>query len=156
MTDAFADVERMHNYLADRLAEDDARNFEDRLSREPTLVSELELALRLRAGLSELAERGQLASLVRDPSLSRAWWPSTAIAAAVGVLAVSLWAFHTTRDPNLTAMLVSQSAPENVSARYTFRVMRGPGQTPVLGLPANGEIELEAAPVVRGTGVRYT
>jgi len=156
MTDAIASVERMRDYLADRLPEDDGRDFEARLSREPTLVSELELALRLRAGLSELAERGQLAALIRDPSPPRAWWPSIAIAAAVGVLAVSLWALHTTREPSLNAMLVSQSAPANVSAQYTFRAMRGPAETPVLGLPSTGDIELEVAPVVRGTGARYT
>jgi len=154
MAEAIANVERMRDYLANRLSDDEARDFEARLLREPGLVSELELALRLRAGLSELAERGRLARLIRDPNRKRGWWPLVAVAATIGVLAVSLWAFHAARELLPSATLTSGSST-GVSAQYTFRAMRGTGQTPVLELPTTGEIELAAAPVVLGASARY-
>jgi hypothetical protein len=156
MTDVTANVERMRDYLANRLSDEEARDFEDRLTREPALASELELTLRLRAGLSELAERGQLASAIRNPNPSRPWWPSIAVAAVIGVLAVSLWAFHAARAPGVHALLLPSSGEERISAQFTFRALRSSDRTPVLELPASGAIELDVAPAALRVGARYT
>ncbi|MBS0395467.1 MAG: hypothetical protein JSR54_12630, partial [Proteobacteria bacterium] len=52
MTTAIRDVESLRQYLAGRLSAGEADAFEARLAAEPSLVAELEDALRLREGLA--------------------------------------------------------------------------------------------------------
>jgi hypothetical protein len=61
------DFERMQDFIAGRLSDDEQRAFEDRLARDAGLVHELEQSLRLSEGLHQLRAQGYF-----DKAASRA------------------------------------------------------------------------------------
>lgn len=153
--DTMTDVERMHDYLADRMSPDAASEFESRLVREPTLVQELELALKLRTGLAELSSRGRLQSLLGASHRKRTFWIPLAAAAAIVGVAVSLWQLRSTSPPVLSASLGTGGGAGAVSARYTFRAMRGAAGRVALDLPVGGMVEFAVAPGPDATVTRF-
>jgi hypothetical protein len=156
---ATTDIERMRDYLADRLPAAERQAFEGQLERTPQLVAELELALRLREGLARLSERGQLESLVSGRQRHRWPWIATAVAATIAGLAVSFWAWQARPIPTLSASLVRYGVASRdagiIAARFTFRAMRGAAPAPLLDLPGSGAIELMVAPSSADSGARY-
>ncbi len=147
MIDAAKDFATLQAFIRGRLPEDERRVFEERLAREPALVSELEQSLRMREGLRQLQARGYFEAAPQRWRY-RAWAPAFAAAASV-VLALFLWFSRSvTPVPLLMASAESRDADEAtslVAAHFTFVPMRG-SSTPDLDLPASGLIEFRAAP----------
>jgi hypothetical protein len=161
MIDVGRDFERMRDYADGRLSEEERRGFEDRLLRDPELVRELEQSLRLREGLEELRAQGYLGTALLGSGTartraSRAWLPALAAAALAGV-AVLLWVQPTARlAPVLTAAPVAGGRADlaaPIAAEFTFVPMRG-GAAPELTRPAQGLIELRAAPAGSASSYR--
>jgi hypothetical protein len=155
MIDIARDFERMRDYAAGRLSDDETRAFEDRLVRDPELVQELEHSLRLCEGLQRLRETGGLAARrpwIRDV---RVWLP---LLAAAGIAAVALLTRTqpTPEPPVLVSSVESSSgdASSAVTAHFTFVSMRD-DSIPVLELPERGMVELRAQPAELTSGSRY-
>jgi len=73
------DFERMRDHAAGRLSEDEHQAFEERLLRDPGLVHEYEVSLRLTEGLEQLREqRHFLESAARRGLGIRLWLPALA------------------------------------------------------------------------------
>lgn len=150
------DVERMRDYLAGQLSPDEHRAFEDRLLRDPGLVSELELSLRLREGLEVIKEQGHVRPAARGAPV-KAWVPAL-LAAGVAGLALLLWA---PRGPVPSTLLTASLAGHDaagaepaVAAHFTFVAVRGSSR-PVLDVPVSGAIEFRAAPAADPSLSRY-
>ena len=154
--DAGRDFERMQDYVVGRLSDDEHREFEDRLVRDPALVHELEQSLRLGEGLHQLRAQGYFDQAVSRARGSRIWLPLLAAAAIAG-LALFLWLQPRNRpSPVLTASLESRTAgvTPSVAAHFTFVAVRE-SSTPDLELPSGGVIEFRAAPATHLTASRY-
>lgn len=146
MLDVSRDLERIRDYLAGRLSDQESEAFGDRLVRDPQLVRELERTLGLSEGLRMVAREPRAAAVT--PRRARPLWPALAAAAAVGVLAVALWLQPTVeRTPLVAGVLtsgLSRAAAATVAAQFTFVATRG-GTTPALELPRAGLVEFRAA-----------
>jgi hypothetical protein len=144
--DVGRDIERIRDYLAGRLSEQESDAFGERLVRDPQLVRELERTLKLSEGLRQLAREAAQAAPRRHAR--RAWLPALAAAAALGVLGVALWVNPASeRAPLLSASLTTALAREvtsTVASQFTFVPMRG-GAAPVLELPPAGSVEFRVA-----------
>jgi hypothetical protein len=144
----------MHDYLADRLPEGDARALEERLIREPALVAELELALRMQAGLGRLARRGRLAPLLSRTTRTRALGVGAALAAGLAGIALAFWVLRGSPPPLLTTAPPSGAAG-SISAHFTFRAMRGATPPVILARPQSGLVEFAVAPSGAQPGVQF-
>jgi len=155
--DAAKDFATLQAFIVGRLPDDERRAFENRLTREPVLVNELEQSLRMREGLRQLRARGYSTDAAPQRARFRTWGTALAAAASV-VLALFLWLPRATAPaPVLMASLESRAvagATSLVVAHFTFVSMRG-GSVPDLELPAAGLIELRAAPITDPTVQRY-
>jgi len=150
------DFERMQDFIAGRLSDDEQRAFDDRLARDPGLVHELEESLRLSEGLHQLRAQGYFDKAASRARGSRIWLPLLAAAAIAG-LALFLWLQPSTGPlPLLTASLDSRAPAvgPSVAAHFTFVAVRD-GSIPDLNLPSGGVIEFRAAPATHLTGSRY-
>lgn len=158
MVDTARDLDRMRDYTAGRLSEEERRMFEERLVRDPGLVREVEQSVRFQEGLRQLQAQGYAAKGAARGRGRRIWLP-VAAAAAVAALAFFIWVQpRADRAGVLRAALPSGSAGPNapaVAARFTFVSLRG-NATPVLELPAGGVIEFRAAPALREADYRVT
>ncbi len=158
MLDVGRDIERIRNYLAGRLSDEESEAFGERLVRDPELVRELERTLKLREGLRHLASAPRPAQAAAPTRQPRTWLPALAAAAAVGVLAIALWVYSgAARVPLLTASLASGLAREAVSpvaAQFTFVATRG-SAAPLLALPPAGIVELRAQAPTRAPASGY-
>jgi hypothetical protein len=150
--------EQLRDYIGGRLSEDDRRRLEERLVRDPQLVSELEETLQLREGLRALRTQGHLpAAATPRTTWSRSWPEMVLAAAAVAGVAFFLGIRpRTEAPPLLTASAAAHGTglAAAVSAQFTFVAVRGDA-TPDLDLPPAGQIELRAAPDVRVPGSTY-
>jgi hypothetical protein len=156
MIDVAREFERLRDYLVGRLPDDEVRDFEDRLVRDPELAREFEQSLRLRAGMQELRAQGYFA--VPTSRRSRLRVQLAALAAAViAAIALLLWMqTRTGTAPIFTAALDTRAAAaaRQVAAHYEFVAVRG-GSTIDLNLPAHGMIEFEVAPPARAPDRKY-
>jgi hypothetical protein len=146
VTDIGGDFLVLRGYLAGNLPEEQLRAIEARLERDPRLVRELELHLRMREGLELVqAERRRSAAPAR-PHRLRTWGAGLAAAAGCAGIALLLWA---QRAPDLSPLrggLASDSvvaAASPVVAQFTFVTLRS-AATPDLVLPSAGVVELRA------------
>jgi hypothetical protein len=154
---------QLRDYLAGRLPDHECRLFEDRLQFEPNLARELDLSLKVKAGLELLQSQNQLAVPgFRHPlSLTKRL---IAAAATIACVALLLWVWThpatgpaillSTTDPGPQAGHASHVA-RPIVAHYSFIAMRD-SSTPDLDLPADGLIELRVAPAHRAPRLRYT
>ncbi len=141
MTDIGGDFLSLRAYLAGDLPADQLRLIEDRLERDPGLVRELELHLRLREGLGQVQTQRVRAVVAARRGQLRAWSSGLAAAAGCAGLALLLWTRQAPLDsPILQA--AAQAAP--LAAQFTFIPVRGSSR-PDLDLPVRGLIELRAA-----------
>jgi hypothetical protein len=143
--DVGRDLQRIRDYLAGRLSDEESEAFGERLVRDPQLVRELERTVGLSEGLRQVANERRPVAL---PQRRRPWQPALAAAAALGVLAVALWVYSATeRVPLLNASLstaLTREVAANATSQFTFVAMRGSG-TPTLGLPTGGIVDLRAS-----------
>jgi anti-sigma factor RsiW len=150
--DVGRDLERIRDYVAGRLSDDEQQAFEDRLARDPGLVRELELSQRLREGLERLRERNQL-NVPSRRGFPRHWPWAAGLAATVAVVALLLWVRP---DDHQRVELMASAGPSTApAATFTFVAMRGPSTTTVLDLPADGVVELRASRPAESAGARY-
>jgi hypothetical protein len=148
MMDVPRDLERMRDYVVGRLSDEEQRAFEERLTRDPELVRELEQSLRFREGLEQLLQQGYFAqAATARRARSWTWLPALAAAAALAVV-MFLWVEPSrvpTGVPQSPATLLSGAGGSPVTAHFTFVTTRDV-TAPRLGLPASGLIELRAKP----------
>jgi anti-sigma factor RsiW len=150
--DVGQDLERIRDYVAGRLSDDEHRAFEDRLARDPRLVRELELSQRLREGLERLRERDQLIVPTRR-EFPRHWTWAAGLEATIAVVALLLWVRP---DDHQRLELMAATGPSVApAATFTFVAMRGPSTTTVLDLPADGVVELRASRPAGPAGAHY-
>jgi hypothetical protein len=145
------DLERMHGYLVGRLSDEERRMFEDRLTRDPDLVKEIEQSLQLREGLQQLQAEGYFERHASPPRAIR-FWVSAAAAASAAALALILWLQpRIPSAPVLLGSLPAHSATGEspaIGAHFTFVALRD-GSTPDLQIPAVGLIEFRTLPSSR-------
>lgn len=158
MIDVGQEFERLSDYVGGRLPPEEQRAFEDRLAREPELVRELEMTLRLREGLEQLRARGELVPRTSPSGVPRLAWVAGLAAAIVGAIAVMLWTRTNSGPPPLLTASVATAAATGarapVAAHFTFMALRS-AASPVLELPADGVVELRAMPTSLALGARY-
>ena len=153
MIEVGRDFQRMQDFIAGRLSDDEHRAFDDRLARDPGLVHELEQSLRLSEGLHQLRAQGYFETAASRARGSR-FWPVLAAAAIAG-LALLLWLQPSTGPlPVLTASLDSPAVGPSVAVHFTFVAVRD-SSIPDLNLPSGGVIEFRAAPATHVTASRY-
>jgi hypothetical protein len=151
MTNASGNVERIRDYLVGRLPEDERIAFEDRLARDPALVSEFEDSLRLRSGLRQLRAQGYFDAAAQKARTQRTrslWYRASLAAAAVFVGASFAVVWYLNREPSLLTAVPAPRAASGIVAQFTFVATRDGGR-PKLALPASGLIEFRVAPEVR-------
>jgi hypothetical protein len=136
------EFERLQDYTADRLSDDERLAFEQDLVSDPGLVRELEHSLRLREALRHLREQGKLPRAKSWIAPARIWLPVMAAAGVAGVALLLRMQVDTKALPVLTATL---QPPGAVTAHFTFVATRE-SSTPDLALPASGVMEFRAAP----------
>jgi hypothetical protein len=142
MTDIGGDFLALRDYLAGDLPADQVQAIEDRLERDPKLVHELELHLRMREGLEQVqAQRTRAMAAARRREL-RTWSSGLAAAAGCAGLALLLWVLQ--GDP-AASVLQPHGQTDRATAQFTFVPVRGASR-PDLDLPASGLIELRASP----------
>jgi hypothetical protein len=141
-------------YLAGRLSPAELPAYEQHLLEHPEAVDELEATARMKVGLANLRDTGQLAAMLRAPATVR--WPAlalgSAVAAAIMVIAVGMWrGGEGSRDTPLVAtaseLLDSYGQPLASGASYALLPTRSSGYDAVIELPpAPRAIELRVRP----------
>jgi hypothetical protein len=152
MIDVDRDFERMRDYIAGRLSDEERRAFDDRLLLEPGLVRELEESLRLREGFEQLQAQGYFRQRAWRPQVARWLVPALAAAAIAGMALLLRAQLDTAPLPVLSATPDANSSP--ITAHFTFVSMRDDA-VPDLRLPSSGLIEFRAAPPLRQTPGAY-
>jgi len=155
MIDLDHDFERMRDYVRGRLSDDERRAFEDRLVRDPELVREFELSLRLREGLEQLKDQVYFVKpAARAARRGLPWMPALA-AAAVAALAIILWVQPQSFGTRVLHASPGSTGAAGVSAHFTFVSMRGSSSYD-LDRPAAGAVEFRVSPTVPVAGARYS
>jgi hypothetical protein len=185
MSEADLDFARLRDYLAGHMPDNECRKFEDRLQRDPSLARELDLSLRLSAGLAGVRTQDRLS--LSGSSKSMNWAKRLGAAAVVACIALLLWL----RTPTDTTILTSTAEPaasdrpagpnearpgaarpgeaQPIAARPIaarpiaarpivahFSFIGTRGLSlPDLELPPSGLIEIRSAPSRRAPGQRY-
>jgi hypothetical protein len=148
----------LQDFIGGRLSDEECRDFENRLVRDPRLARELEHSLQMREGLQRLRTRGYVGKVAYRRWSFRSWVPATLAAATVAGVALFL---SQLRVPGPASLLLASpdsraatNAASGIAARFTFVTVRG-GSVPDLVLPPAGLIEIRAAPSMRGNIARY-
>jgi hypothetical protein len=157
MIDVSSDPQRMRDYLGGRLSDEDQRKFEERLVRDPALVREIELSLRMRGGLERLRAGRELDALVA-PGRRRDWRPAAGIAASL-VAGIAVWwslqPSHSGPSVLLAAVERADAARHPaapLTAEFTLVIARGTSSVPTFELPGNGIVALRMRPASRAAG----
>jgi hypothetical protein len=142
-------------YLAGQLSASELEAYEQHLLNDPDAVRELEATARLKTGLANLRDSGQLESLLRTPT-RRFGPPAFAIAASVAlaVVAVALWrGVEAPRDATLVAaaadLIDASGRPLGRGSSYALLRTRSSAYDAVIELPPQPRaIELRVRPEV--------
>jgi hypothetical protein len=146
-------------YLADQLSPAEAAAFEAYYTQHPSMVKEIEYALRLREGLATLRDRQQLDGLMR--SRRRRWATPLSIAAATAVALVGAWAWHGHEGDvpiatSLNDLVPGASSPLPLAGKYLLVRVRGADNALQIPVPATrSALELQMLPAEGSSGAPY-
>ena len=141
-------------YLAGQLSSAELQRYEQHLLENPDAVRELEATARMKVGLANLRDTGQLEKLLRAKPALSSRWPALAAAAALIVLAVGLWrSIDTPGDATLVATaaeLVDRTGrPLASGSSYALLRTRSSTYDAVIELPPQPRaIELRVRPEI--------
>ena len=101
-------------YLADQLSPAEVLEFEAYYTQHPTMVREIEYALRLKEGLATLRDRKELDALMK--ARRARWAMPLSIAAAIAVAIIGGWTWYGSPQPapvaaTLEALMAETSTP---------------------------------------------
>jgi hypothetical protein len=139
-------------YLAGQLSSAELQQYEQHLLENPDAVRELEATARMKVGLANLRDTGQLDKLLRQRTPLRSRWPALAAAAALIVIAVGVWrGIDMPRDATLVATageLVDRTGrPLASGSSYALLRTRSSTYDAVIELPPDPRaIELRVRP----------
>jgi hypothetical protein len=148
-------------YLADQLPDREREAFESCYLEDPELMRELEAAARLKVGLMQLRDAGELEGLMQP---ARPFTRTLRFAAAAAAIVAGIGiAFLFTRSPSAPPMLGASSAafvdrlgePLPVASTLTILHVRGTYYDAEIDLPAPATTELRVFPEVEADPPRY-
>jgi hypothetical protein len=145
-------------YLADQLSPAQAAEFEAYYTQHPSMVREIEYALRLKEGLAALRDRGELDALMR--ARRGRWAMPLSIAAAIAVAIIGGWTWYGSPQPapvasTLNDLVSGTGAPMPLGGKYLLVRMRS-ASTLEIPLPAaRSALELQMLPSAGPTGAPY-
>jgi hypothetical protein len=146
-------------YLADQLTPAEADAFESYYTRHPSMVREIEYALRLKEGLATLRDHQQLDGLMR--ASSRRWAVPLSIAAATAIAIVGAWTWHGSAQKvpvasSVEGLLPGASSPLPLAGKYLLVRVRGADGTLQIPLPPErSAVELQMLPTAGASGAPY-
>jgi hypothetical protein len=142
-------------YLAGQLSPDELHEYEQHLLENPDAVRELEATARMKVGLANLRDSGQLEGLLRARTGLRWQWPAAlAAAAALIVIAVGLWrggdvARETTLVARASELMDTSGRPLAAGSSYALLRTRSSTYDALVELPPEPRaIELRVRPEV--------
>jgi hypothetical protein len=148
------DPELASRYLAGQLSPGELQAYEQHLLENPDAVRELEATARMKVGMANLRDTGQLDRLLQARNTRNWQWPALAAAAALIVIAVGLW--RGGGEPRTTALVAAATELTDQSGRpliagssYAVLRTRSSAYDAVIELPAEPRaIELRVRPEV--------
>jgi hypothetical protein len=142
-------------YLAGQLSPDELQAYEQHLLANPDAVRELEATARMKVGLANLRDSGQLEGLLRGRTGLGWRWPATlAAAAALILIAVGLWrggdvARETTLVARASELMDTSGRPLAAGSSYALLRTRSSTYDALVELPPEPRaIELRVRPEV--------
>lgn len=141
-----------NRYLAGQLSPAELQAYEQHLLENPDAVRELEATARMKVGLANLRDTGQLQKLMQPRIAARFLWPTLAAAAALIVIAVGLWRGadvprDTTPATTEEQLVDSSGKPLVVDAHYALLDTQSTEYDAVVQLPPVARaIELRVRP----------
>jgi hypothetical protein len=148
-------------YATGRMPDAEREAFELRILSEPAVATEVELSQRMRGGLQELKERGDLASLSQVSARPATGWNRWAIAASLALIAAGLVYFTRQPDaqtPGFAAQLEGLRLPEGiiVSGPFVLAETRRPGDAVTIAVPPEAKaVRLDVLPPAADGAARY-
>jgi hypothetical protein len=109
------DPELASRYLAGQLSPGELQAYEQHLLENPEAVRELEATARMKVGMANLRDTGQLDRLLQARNTRNWQWPALAAAAALIVIAVGLW--RGGGAPRATALVAAATELTDQSGR---------------------------------------
>jgi hypothetical protein len=147
-----------NRYLAGQLSGSELETYERYLIENPDAVKELEATARLKVGLANLRDSGQLEALLRAPAPAlRSWTTVFALAASIAVIAIAVGLWRSGGLPDERSMLAatatqlldSTGRPLDPGSSYALLRTRTSTYDAVIALPAEPRaIELRVRPEV--------
>ncbi|HKR34246.1 MAG TPA: hypothetical protein VJT10_05375 [Steroidobacteraceae bacterium] len=142
-------------YLAGQLSPAELQTYEQHLLENPAAVRELEATARMKVGLANLRDTGQLEGLLRARTRLGWQWPAAlAAAAALVVIAVGLWrggdvARETTLVARASELMDTSGRPLAAGSSYALLRTRSSSYDALVQLPPEPRaIELRVRPEV--------
>jgi hypothetical protein len=149
-------------YLADQLSPAEAEAFEAYYTQHPSMVREIEYALRLKEGLATLRDRQQLDALVQ--ARHTRWGTPLSIAAVLVAALIGGWTWHGSRNPpavlapTLEQLVAESKSSLPLGGKYLL-VRTRTAQPAALQIPipdARSALELQMLPSAGAEGAPYT
>jgi hypothetical protein len=133
----------VERYLANRMTDAEAEAFERAMLADRDLAAEVELASRIKSGMRELDERGEIAQQRSRPE--RRWGLTVYAMAASVVAAVGLGSagYYSMQATNLRGEIAELSAPQVIALRVPLLTVRGATESTInVAIPAAGLVSL--------------
>jgi hypothetical protein len=135
-------AELASRYLAGQLSPAELEDYERYLLEHPEAVAELEATARMKIGLANLRDTGQLDRLLRPSAGRPGWMPGLALAASLAVvfIAIVLWRGMSTSHESIlvataTKLIDPSGAPLSAGATYSLLRTRSSAYDAVIELP---------------------
>jgi hypothetical protein len=153
----------VERYLADQLTPAEAEAFEAYYTQHPSMVKEIEYALRLKEGLATLRDRQELEALVQAPRQTR-WGTTLSIAAVLVATLIGAWTWLGSRTPapvlapTLEELVAETKSSLPLGGKYLMVRTRA-AQQATLQIPipeARSALELQMLPSAGAEGAPYT
>lgn len=147
-------------YLADQLSPAEVLEFEAYYTQHPTMVREIEYALRLKEGLATLRDRKELDALMR--ARRRRWAMPLSIAAAIAVAIIGGWTWYGAPRSapvasTLEELMAETNSPLPIGGKYLLvRTRSANDGTLQIPMPASrSALELQMLPAAGAAGAPY-